>query len=469
MAVPHGIDRSGAAGGTGAQGMTGSLNDLTDPGADRILFWDDSAGDLDWLSLGTGLSTTDTSMALAATLVDVAGLTPSDGGFIVGDGANFVVESGATARASLGISEVTSPDAAGDFIIGETASNPISVPFVMSGSPMINGKVALSVAASALTITITGMNDAALSTSNALFARMPQGNPLDGTYAIRKSTAALTLTVSHGSTLGTANGATTPLYVYLLDNAGTLELAISATYYGQQSVRSTTTEGGAGGADTFTTIYSTTGRTSVPIVPILKWDCAQTSAGVWLTITGEKQLAPGDRGWLTFGSGLTLSNAVLSATYAMSMGTEQATTSGTSVDFTGIPAGVRRISLMLNAVSTSGASPLMIQLGDAGGFETTNYLSSTFNITSQSDYTIGFGLTTANGSTLTYSGIVTFTLEDASDFTWVAHGGLRGAGSGNAFVMMGLKSLSEVLTQVRLTTNGGTDTFDAGTINIAWE
>ena len=60
MAVPHGIDRSGAAGGTGAQGLIGSLNDLADPNADRILFWDDSAGDLAWMtpSNGTGISGT---------------------------------------------------------------------------------------------------------------------------------------------------------------------------------------------------------------------------------------------------------------------------------------------------------------------------------------------------------------------------------------------------------------------------
>ena len=147
MAVPHGIDRSGAAGGTGAQGMTGSLNDLTDPGADRILFWDDSAGDLDWLSLGTGLSITGTSMALHANLVTILGLSTADGNFIVGDGSTWVVESGATARASLGIVAGSSPDASGDFVIGETASNLLSVPFPMGGSPLINGKVSLSVAA----------------------------------------------------------------------------------------------------------------------------------------------------------------------------------------------------------------------------------------------------------------------------------------------------------------------------------
>ena len=38
--------------------------------------------------------------AFDAQLTDVAGLTPTDGGFIVGDGSNFVLETGNTARAS---------------------------------------------------------------------------------------------------------------------------------------------------------------------------------------------------------------------------------------------------------------------------------------------------------------------------------------------------------------------------------
>jgi hypothetical protein len=218
------------------------------------------------------------------------GLAVTDGNFIVGDGSTWVVESGATARDSLGIVASVAPDAAGDFVVGETASNSISVPIAFGGSPIVNGRVTLSVAASALTVTVNGMNDAALSTSNALFACMPQGNPLDGTYVVRKATANLTLVVSLGSTLGHANGATTPIYVYLLDNAGTLELGVSGSYFGDKSVQSTTTEGGAGGADSATVVYSTTGRTSVPIVPILRWDGAQTSAGVWLSIVGVKTL-----------------------------------------------------------------------------------------------------------------------------------------------------------------------------------
>ena len=476
MAVPHGIDRSGAAGGSGTQGMSGFLNDLADPDADRIIFWDDSDGDLDWLSLGTGLSITGTSLNISSNLQNVSGLTPTDGGVIIGDGSSFVVESGATARDSLGIVNPITPDAVGDFVVGETSSNAISVPLPMGGSPVVNGRVSLSVSGSALIITMVGADGNGLSASNALFARMPQGNPLDGTVAVRKHTSSLTMTVSHGSTLGTANGATTPLYVYLLDNSGTLELAISATYYGQQSVRSTTAEGGAGGADSFTTIYSTTARTSVPIVPILKWDCAQTSAGVWLSVTGEKQLAPGDRGWLTFGAGLTLSNAVLSVTQAFTLGTEQATTSGTAIDFTGVPSGVKRITIMLAGVSTSSSSKLLVQLGDAGGIETSGYVSNVAGINNASItgadaavFTSGLLLTNQSDNTREWHGHVVLVLEDAPNNHWTATGMVYDGAGTLLQYGVGSKALSGVLTQVRLTAANGSDTFDAGAANFSYE
>ena len=48
------------------------------------------------LAIGTNVQ------AFDAQLSDIAGLTPTDSNFIVGDGSNFVLESGATARASLG-------------------------------------------------------------------------------------------------------------------------------------------------------------------------------------------------------------------------------------------------------------------------------------------------------------------------------------------------------------------------------
>jgi hypothetical protein len=75
-----------------------------DPGADRIMFWDNSDTQVEWLSLGTGLSITSNTLSLDGDLEDISGLTPADGAVIIGDGTDFTTESGATLRASLGVS-----------------------------------------------------------------------------------------------------------------------------------------------------------------------------------------------------------------------------------------------------------------------------------------------------------------------------------------------------------------------------
>jgi hypothetical protein len=66
--VPGGTDVALADGGTGAS--------LADPGADRILFWDDSAGQVTWLTAGTGLTiagTTITATGSGGTVTNVSG------------------------------------------------------------------------------------------------------------------------------------------------------------------------------------------------------------------------------------------------------------------------------------------------------------------------------------------------------------------------------------------------------------
>ena len=68
-----------------------NLSDLTDAGLART-------------NLGVTIGTH--VQAFDAQLTDVAGLTPTDGNFIVGDGTNFVAESGDTARTSLGLGNV---------------------------------------------------------------------------------------------------------------------------------------------------------------------------------------------------------------------------------------------------------------------------------------------------------------------------------------------------------------------------
>ena len=150
-------------------------------------------------------------------------------------------------------------------------------------------------------------------------------------------------------------------------------------------------------------------------------------------------------------------------------GTAQNTTSGTAIDFTGIPAGVKRITVMFNGVSTNGSSILQVQLG-SGSVVTSGYIavgsvviaSAAAAVTSTTGFPIGNG----NAAADAHYGFVVCTLVGAN--TWAANGSLAGA---TAFVKStaGSVTLSGSLDRIRITTVNGTDTFDAGSINILYE
>lgn len=152
---------------------------------------------------------------------------------------------------------------------------------------------------------------------------------------------------------------------------------------------------------------------------------------------------------------------------------EQASTSGTSIDFTSIPAGAKRITVMFNGVSTSGTSDLLIQIGDSGGVENTGYLgsgvaladSSAVGVTSS---TAGFLIRTL-AATDVISGSVVLTLENSAAFTWTCMGVLSETTTPATYLTSGRKSTSAALDRVRVTTVNGTDTFDAGAISISYE
>jgi len=170
-------------------------------------------------------------------------------------------------------------------------------------------------------------------------------------------------------------------------------------------------------------------------------------------------------------NGTTVSSVGGGGHDAVTTDTAKTTTSGTTVDFTGVAAGVKRITVLLSGVSTNGTSNLILQLGDSGGFETTSYASAVSNIdgtnaTSATTATAGFLLKTSVAAANTYTGRVT--IENITGNTWMASSSVR-ANNGIATFQDGSKTLSDVLTQIRITTANGTDTFDAGTINTLYE
>ena len=168
----------------------------------------------------------------------------------------------------------------------------------------------------------------------------------------------------------------------------------------------------------------------------------------------------------------TVTNAKLAAGALFTAATEQVTTSGTAVDFTGIPSGTQQIIVQLEGISINGTSVLLIQLGDSGGVETSGYSGIYGVITTggaANAVTATNGAAVYNGADATglASGQVVFTLKDAANNTWTWEGVNYWSASGGASMLAGVKSLSAVLDRIRFT-SGNPDTLDAGSINILY-
>lgn len=155
-------------------------------------------------------------------------------------------------------------------------------------------------------------------------------------------------------------------------------------------------------------------------------------------------------------------------TGGITLGTPVATTSGTSIDFTGIPSGIKRITINFEEVSISSISVLLIQIGDSGGLEVSGYACESGNYSGVGGYTTGFGVVNSAANSK-FSGSLILTLLDATTFTWAASGNLGDPAGGQVVSLGGSKSLSAELDRLRLTTLAGTPTFDNGKVNISYE
>jgi hypothetical protein len=158
---------------------------------------------------------------------------------------------------------------------------------------------------------------------------------------------------------------------------------------------------------------------------------------------------------------------------SITLGTPTASTSGTSIDYTSLPAGTKRITVDFSGVSTSGTSNIIIQIGDSGGIENTGYLGNAVLInagTTIAALTAGFPVTQVAAAGAAFHGRVTLNLMDATNNTWASSGCVSNSvATTGLHVGSGAKSLTATLDRVRITTVGGADTFDAGTINITYE
>lgn len=161
-------------------------------------------------------------------------------------------------------------------------------------------------------------------------------------------------------------------------------------------------------------------------------------------------------------------------TQPLTLGTAQATTSGTAKDFTGIPAWAKRVTVMFTGVSTNGTSPPQLQIG-SGSVLTSGYLSSNAVAvhaasTGCANFTTGFGIGQSIGNWAAgavFGGAITLTHMGGN--VWVASGSVGRSDSPAVYFTAGSVGLAGALDRLRLTTVNGTDAFDAGSMNIMYE
>lgn len=153
-------------------------------------------------------------------------------------------------------------------------------------------------------------------------------------------------------------------------------------------------------------------------------------------------------------------------------GTAVASTSGTSIDFTSLPTGLKRITVMFQGVSTNGNSVIIVQLG-AGSATTSGYLGGAVSVQTTSpstaNYTTGFGLVPQQSSTAVHHGAMIISLVNSSTNAWAASSTSSRSDLAQSGSSAGSIALAGTLDRIRITTVNGTDTFDAGTINILYE
>jgi hypothetical protein len=204
-----------------------------------------------------------------------------------------------------------------------------------------------------------------------------------------------------------------------------------------------------------------------------------TNTGMWFPAADEIAFSEGGVEALRLNSS---GNAIFSGTvrvggiaadlYPLVQGTAQNSTSGTFVDFTGIPSWVRRVTVMLGGVSTNGTSVVQVQLGTSSGVETSGYLGavgSSSGTALKSNFSNGFTLTDASSGAAAYVRHGIMFLAFLGGNTWTTSFNIGRSDASDVWYGGGSKALSGTLDRIRITTVNGTDLFDAGSINVMWE
>ena len=148
------------------------------------------------------------------------------------------------------------------------------------------------VASNIMAVTLKTRNGQNPTASDPIKVSFRDNTASSSIWKIRKTAATQYLNIVEGATLGTVNSVLSRIYVYLIDNLGSLELAVSQKYYDGTHVINTVAM--TISSDSLNVIYSSSARTGVPITCIGHIETIQAVAGEW--VTNPSEIFIGDRG-----------------------------------------------------------------------------------------------------------------------------------------------------------------------------
>lgn len=270
----------------------------------------------------------------------------------------------------------------------------------------------------------------------------------------------LSLTVPSGATLGTLSGNNTRLLVLDIYNGGSPVLGIvnptPAQMFDETGVVTTTLITGT--SDSSGVVYSSTAVVASPYRIAGVIDIVETTAGVWA-------LAP------TRVTSVDAPLPPVSTAQWSSSDSNISTSTGATFYDVAVPWWATKMEVWLFGVSTSGTSNVIIQLGVTSATPTTSGYAGVTSSESGSSFALASNGFSINGSSNAAANVVDglMSIVRAPGNVYVASaqvGDHQTAAATSLRHGTGIVSLSNQAQMLRLTTSGGTDTFDVGSFNV---